>query len=749
MKQLIQDVKSGETSVLQVPPPQVAPGHVLVRNSASLVSAGTERTLVDFANKNLARKAMARPDLVRQVLDKASREGILTALDAVRSKLGQLLALGYSSAGTIIEVGEDVPDLKVGDRVACAGFGHACHAEIVNVPRLLTVAVPLRPDSTLVPLEEAAFTTLGAIALQGIRLSEAKLGETVAVIGLGLLGQLTVQMLKTAGCRVIGIDLQESRCSLANQLGADATTSSAELMRVLCSRMTDGHGADSVLITADTSSDEPVILAGELGRRRAIVVAVGAVGMHIPRKIYYEKELDFRVSRSYGPGRYDPEYEEKGHDYPISYVRWTENRNMAAFVSMVASGAVNVGPLITHRYEIEDGPTAYQLITGALKQPFMGVVLTYPAVDTCSTRINLNGAQRAATSEVTVGMLGAGNFAVRSLLPAMKKTPSVVLKGICSGAGLTARVAAEKFGFEYCASATSEIINDSAVNTVVIATRHNLHAQQLVESLNSGKHVFCEKPMCLNESELSAIISAYGDAAARSKPPILMVGYNRRFAPLAIELRQALASNSQPMVIQYRVNGGSIPVSSWIQDPILGGGRILGEVCHFVDLMTFLCGSQPVSVYAEAMDNAGEYRDDNVVITIRFGNGSIGTITYTANGDKAFSKERVEVFCGGMVAVLDDFRKLTVTRGGKTRNSSSLLRQDKGHEAEWVAFANSITKGLMAPIGFVDLVGTSLVTLYALQSIRDGARYQVDANLFVETHRTGHSTMTSQDIPTS
>lgn len=746
MKQLIQDVKSGETSVIDVPPPQVAPGHVLVRNGASLVSAGTERTLVEFANKNIAQKAMARPDLVRKVLDKAAREGVLTALDAVRSKLGQPMALGYSCAGTVIAVGEGVPDIRVGDRVACAGFGNASHAEIVSVPRLLTALIP-RADAREVSFEEAAFTTLGAIALQGIRLSEARLGETVAVIGLGLLGQLTVQMLKAAGCRVIGMDLQQSRCDLARRTGADNVTASPEEMRALCAQLTGGHGADSVLITADTQSDAPVALAGELTRARAIVVAVGAVGMNIPRKIYYEKELDFRISRSYGPGRYDPEYEQKGHDYPIGYVRWTENRNMSAFLEMLASGTVNVRELITHRYNIQEAVTAYQLITGELKQPFLGVVLTYSEQAQSTSRIDLRPSARVAeTAEVAVGMIGAGNFAVRSLLPAMKKVNGLTLRGICSGAGLTARLAAEKFGFSYCASSSSDVIGDPAVNTVVIATRHNLHAQQIIDSLSAGKHVFCEKPMCLTEDELKHIIRAYASSSR-----LLMVGYNRRFAPLALEMKKAFASSTQPLIMQYRVNGGYIPAESWIQDPVQGGGRIVGEACHFVDLLTFLCGAEPVSVFAEAMDNSGTYRDDNAVITLRFANGSVGTIVYTANGDPSVPKERIEVLGDGAVAVLDDFRRLDITRNGKSRKFSSALRQDKGHEGEWLAFASAITGGGASPIPFSDLVATSLVTLYALASIKDGRRYEIQAGAVIAAASSPRSVAAAAhaDRPTS
>ncbi len=746
MKQLIQDVKSGETSVIEVPPPQVTPGQVLVRNGASLVSAGTERTLVDFANKNLAQKAMARPDLVRKVIDKASREGVLTALDAVRSKLGQPIALGYSSAGTVIGVGEGVNDYRVGDRVACAGFGHASHAEVVSVPRLLVAAIPNRAGEE-VSFEQAAFTTLGAIALQGIRLSEVRLGEIVAVIGLGLLGQLTVQMLKAAGCRVIAMDLQHSRCELARRMGADAVTTSVVEMRDCCTQLTNGHGADAVLITADTPSDEPIELAGELARSRAIVVAVGAVGMKIPRKVYYEKELDFRISRSYGPGRYDSAYEEKGNDYPIGYVRWTENRNMAAFLEMVASGAVNVRELITHRYWISEAVTAYQLITGELKQPFLGVVLQYPEQPESKSRIDLVHADRAlAASDVVVGMIGAGNFATRSLIPAMKKAPGVRLRGICSGAGLNARLAAEKFGFDYCASAASEVIGDREVNTVVIATRHNLHAMQTMNAIEAGKHVFCEKPLCLTELQLAQIASAYSD-----KFRLLMVGYNRRFAPLAIELRNAFAQSKQPFVMQCRVNGGFIPAESWIQDPVEGGGRIVGEACHYVDLLTFLCGSEPVSVYAEQMDDAGIYRGDNAVITIRFRNGSVGTIVYTANGDPSVPKERVEVVGDGAIAVLDDFRRLEITRSGKSRKSSSALRQDKGHEGEWQAFAKAITSGAESPIPFTELISTSLVTLYAVRSMKDGKRYEIDSARFIQAaiEQNGAATPTHADVTPS
>jgi predicted dehydrogenase len=702
--------------------PALTPGHVLVRNAASLVSAGTERMVIEFAEKNMLQKAKARPDLVRQVMDKARREGVLNTFDAVRSRLEQPLSLGYSSAGTVIAVGEGITDIAVGGRVACSGMNYASHAEIVSVPRMLVTPIP----SEKVSFEDAAFTTVGAIALHGIRLAEIKLGETVAVIGLGLIGQLTVQMLKAAGCIVLGMDLDAQRCRLGEQNGCNATATSAEGFGSLVEARTKDRGADAVIITAASASSEPVELAGSVARAKAIIIAVGAVGTEVPRKTYYEKELDFRISRSYGPGRYDPEYEEKGHDYPVSYVRWTESRNMEAFLRLVADGKINLQQLITHRFPIEQATEAYDLITGKSSERFMGVLIRYRDEVDERRRIDLVPEVASKTSEpVRVGVLGAGLFAGQVLLPAMQKAGGIEFAGVCTATGGTGKHAASRFGFRYCTTDESEILRDSSINTVLVATRHQLHARQVIAALQAGKHVFCEKPLCLSSEELAEV--AHATSAAPGQ--LLMVGYNRRFAPMAVDLKRFLSEIYGPIAANYRVNAGAIPAGHWTQDPAQGGGRILGEVCHFVDFLIFLTGRLPRTVYATALPASGN-PPDSVAVSITFEDGSIGTISYVAEGDKALGKERVEVFGGGRVAVLDDFRTLELVNGGRRTTNKSGLRQDKGHVREWGAFSNAILEGGHSPISLREILAGMQATIAITESLRTSAPVALDHNAF-------------------
>ncbi|GIW50670.1 MAG: oxidoreductase [Gemmatimonadales bacterium] len=685
-------------------------------------------------------------------MDKARREGVLTALESVRNRLGEPMALGYSCAGMVMAVGNGVEGLEPGDRVACGGGGYAVHAEVVSVPKNLVVKVPNTVD-----FESAAFTTLGAIALQGIRLADVKLGEVVVVIGLGLLGLLTVQMLKGAGCVVLGIDLQEQRAELARKLGADMATTSEEALKNAVLAATGGQGADAVLITADTKSNRPVELAGELARKKGVVVAVGAVGMNIPRKVYYEKELAFHVSCSYGPGRYDPQYEEKGIDYPYAYVRWTENRNMQAFIRLLAEGKVDVKPLITHRFPIGEAPKAYELIAGKTQEAFLGVLITYPDQPDLSRRVDLRPhtqdqergrvltpSTTEARRPVAVGLFGAGNFATATLLPAMRKVTDIEFVGVCTATGLSARHVGDKFKFRYCTTDEDEILNDPEINAVVIATPHHLHARQVLEALKAGKHVFCEKPLCIREEELAEIVRVYaalamnrGDegampsGAAPSRTPMLMVGYNRRFAPMAKEVKAFLADVQEPLVMHYRVNAAYIPLDHWVQDLKQSGGRIIGEVCHFVDLLSFLADAPPIRVYVRTLPDWGRYREDNVVITVEFADGSLGTITYVANGDKAFSKERVEVFGGGSVAVLDDFRHLELVRNGRRNVVKARLRQDKGHRGEWEAFVAALQNGGPSPIPFEEIVATTLATFRIVDSLRTGQPMAIDTQGFI------------------
>jgi len=720
MKQLLQNIRSGETSVVEVPIPTPQADEVLVCSAASLVSAGTERMLVEFAEKSLLGKARSRPDLVRQMMDKSRREGLLTTVEAAFNRLDQPMPLGYSSAGTIVALGPGVEGYRAGQRVACAGGGYAVHAEYVSVPVNLITPLPDQVD-----FESAAFTTLGAIAMHGFRLAETQLGERIAVIGLGLLGLLAVGIARAAGCQVLGIDLDPQRVALAEKMGALAVPrDQAEETALSFSR---GRGCDAVLICADTSSADPVELAGLIARDRARVVAVGAVGLHIPRKIYYEKELTFLNSRSYGPGRYDPTYEEGGKDYPIGYVRWTEGRNMEALVELLAGDRLDVHPLISHRFPIEDAPEAYELITGKRAEPFLGVLLTYPHPDEIPANKIVENARVASQpaeskskmQQVALGVLGAGNFATAVLLPALHDLPGLELVGIASASGSSAQHAARRFTFRYATSDENQIIHDSQVNTIAILTRHNLHARQVLAGLRASKNVFCEKPLALTPGELDEIAQVLqGEGEPAINIPLLMVGFNRRFAPLAQRLQAFIAGRKEPLVAHYRVNAGYIPLTHWLHDQEQGGGRIIGEGCHFVDFLTFLVGQAPLSVSAQALADGGRYREDNAVLTFTFPDGSLGTVSYLANGDKAFPKERVEVFTGGRVAVLDDYRTLEMVRDGRREIVRSRLRQDKGHRAEWQVFSTAIRTGGSAPIPYEHLFGVTRATFAAVEALR-------------------------------
>lgn len=726
MKQLLQYLKTGDTVVAEVPEPAAQPGEALVRNAASLVSAGTERMLVEFAEKSLLGKVRSRPDLARQVLDKARREGILTTMAATTGRLDQPISLGYSSAGTIIDLGSGINGFNIGQRVACAGGGYAVHAEVVSVPANLLAPLPETVD-----FESGAFTTLGAIALHGFRLAEAQVGERVAVIGLGLLGQLMVQIVQAAGCRVLGVDIDARRVDLARQMGAQAVIRDEALDAA--ASFSHGHGCDAVLICADTASDDPIELAGQIARDRARVIAVGAVGLHLPRKIFYEKELTLLNSRSYGPGRYDPRYEEDGADYPIGYVRWTEGRNLEAVVELLARQRVDVKPLISHHFPIDQAPEAYRLITAKTSEDFLGVLLTYPGGKDRPESKNVIAVQDAQRSSppapsrveaqklVSLGVLGAGNFANAVLLPALQKISGLEMIGIASASGMNASHAAKRFGFRYATSAEAHIVADPEINTVAVLTRHNLHASQVTASLSAGKHVFCEKPLALDEAELEEIRVVLMSGQNLDPSPILMVGFNRRFAPFTQKLVDFIQPRHEPLSAHYRVNAGFLPLTHWLHNPEQGGGRIIGEACHFIDLLTYLVGAVPQSVSAHSLPDKQRYHQDNVVLTFTFPDGSLGMISYLANGDKSFPKERLEVFSGGKVAVLDDFRSLDLYHQGKHKHYASLLRQDKGHQAEWLAFCEAVRSQLEPPIPYEHIFGVTLASFKAQAALNSGS----------------------------
>jgi predicted dehydrogenase/threonine dehydrogenase-like Zn-dependent dehydrogenase len=729
MKQILQNYKTGEVTVADVPPPVAQHGRVLVRTAASLISAGTERMAVELGRKSLVGKARERPDLVRQVLQKAQREGLMNTFAAVQTKLNATNALGYSAAGIVADTGDDVTAFVAGDRVACAGAGFASHAEVLSVPKNLCVRVPDAVD-----FEAAAFGTLGAIALQGVRLAEPTLGEACVVIGLGLLGQLTVQLLKANGCRVFGVDLDASKVELARTLGADdGCVSGGETMQAVM-EWSRGRGADAVLITAATASDQPVELAGEISRLKGRVVAVGLVGMNVPRKIYYERELTLKVSMSYGPGRYDAEYEERGHDYPFAYVRWTEGRNIEAFLDLVAAGGVQIAPLITHRFSIEDGERAYNLIAGETKEPYLGVVLSYDTErelvrnierrPRLLTRDNERAQVTTAAAAVRVGMIGAGSYAQKFLLPNFKAN-NVAFHAIATASGISARSIGEKYDFARVVSSAEDVIADENANLCVIATRHDTHATLARRALSEGRHVFVEKPLALNDEELDGVLEAAHGARGH-----LMVGFNRRFSPHARACADVFAARREPLSILYRVNAGRIPRSHWIQDPREGGGRIIGEVCHFIDVMQFLIGALTVRVYAEsvASRNAEIVDEDSVMITLRFSDGSNGTIAYLAEGDRAFPKERIEVFGGGKTFVIEDYRTAALYAGGRERRRMKLRAQDKGQAEEVRAVCAVVTEGKPAPIALEDLAATTRATFRIRDSLRTGQAVEVNAD---------------------
>jgi predicted dehydrogenase/threonine dehydrogenase-like Zn-dependent dehydrogenase len=720
MKQLFQNLRNGEIAVLEIPVPSPRPAMALVRTAASLVSPGTERSITSFAGKSLFGKARARPDLFAEVLAKARRDGLLTTFEAARSRLDEPMPLGYSSAGTIVALGEDMGGFRAGMRVACGGGGYAVHAEYSVVPRNLLAPLPDNVD-----FESAAFTTLGAVAIQGFRLADAGLGDRVAVIGLGLLGVLTAGIALAAGSHVLGVDLDLGRVRFAERIGAEAVLrAQAEAAARAFSR---GRGCDAVIICADTRDSDPVELAGQIARDRAKVVAVGAVGMDIPRNVYYQKELTFRLSRSYGPGRYDPTYEEQGRDYPLGYVRWTEGRNMEAFIDLMGSGRLLVRPMISHRFPIESAPHAYDLITGKQKEPYLGVLLTYPEVPALESAVKVpilkhkphDPDDRPGFSRLRLGVLGAGNFATAVALPAIQKVPGIELAGIASASGSSAQNAAGRFGFKYATGRGEEILDDPEIDGVAIFTRHNLHASQTVAALDAGKHVYCEKPPAIRPDELDEIRTAL------RSDRIYMVGYNRRFAPLSRELSAFLGDRLEPVAAHYRVNAGYLPPGHWLHDPDEGGGRIVGEACHFIDYLTFLVGEPPYEISAAGLPDGGRYREDNVIITMGFPDGSVGTVSYLANGDRSFPKEKLEVFSGGRVAVLDDFRSLEMVGGGKSGTSRTRLRQDKGHRAAWEAFTSAVLSGGSPPIPYEHIFGVTQASFAAVEALRSGEKVRI------------------------
>jgi predicted dehydrogenase/threonine dehydrogenase-like Zn-dependent dehydrogenase len=782
MHQILQNIKTGELKLEEVPSPSSSNVMVQVKTYASLISAGTEKMLIDLAKKSIVGKAQARPDLVKQVINKAKKEGWLNTFNNVMSKMEKPMPLGYSAAG-IVETHPQTPSpegsFSKGIRVAIAGAGYANHAEINSVPYNLCAVIP---DN--VSFEEAAYTTVASIALQGVRLAKPELGDFVVVSGLGLIGLITIQLLKANGCRVIGIDYDQHKIDLGLKLGMDEginLSSDNALKKV--ENFTGGRLADCTIITAATKSNQPIELAGEITRRKGQVIAVGAVGLNIPRDVYYKKEIEIKISMSYGPGRYDASYEEGGIDYPYDYVRWTEQRNMEAVLALMSQGKLDVKSLTTHHFPFKDALAAYDMIKEN-KEPFVGIILEYDVEKEQKKFLQLKIKNEKLKIEkdslvsllpkndkLNIGFAGAGNYASLHLLPHLKKEDKVSLLGLATATGLSAKQKAEKFGFNFCTTDFDELINNKDINTIFIATRHSSHAEYTIKALQAGKNVFVEKPLCVNAEQLDEIIKLYASFNVISKESfsqrtteksygingeqisplsdrrndnsesvvgkempdqirhdnlILMVGLNRRFAPMIKTLKENFKPGT-PKQMLYRVNSGHIPTSSWLHNVDEGGGMLIGEMCHFVDLMSFIAEENPISVSAKSLklNNSNIADSDNLSMTIEFDGGSVATLNYNTVGDKSYSKERLEIFSDGSIGVLDDFRNLEIiSKNKKLKKKSS--NQDKGQAQQIKVTMESFLNGF-SPIPFNELVNTMLVIFGARKSILTGETVKITA----------------------
>ncbi len=694
MKALLEDSRSGHLHLVEVPPPDLRPGGILVRTHFSAVSSGTELAKLETGQKSLVGKALARPDLVRRVLTVAREEGIASAYRKVQSRLDSLTTLGYSCSGTVLAVGEEVSEFQPGDRVACAGAGFANHSEVNYVPRNLAVHLPLE-----VSLQAACLTTIGAIAMQGLRQSQLVFGETVAVIGVGLVGLLTIQLARAAGCRVIAIDIDAGRAEFAKKMGAHLGLVVGDSRNVALIDEYTGHGADVAVITASTHSAEPIELAAEIVRDRGRIVVVGDVGLGVSRRAAYAKELSVVLSRSYGPGRYDVQYEEKGIDYPIGYVRWTEQRNMQAFVEFLAAGTVDVTPLLQVRYPLCEAEKAYSQLRERNGYTAILEYATEDMVDNSASRSTAETVLRApATESLRISCLGAGNFACDVILPYLSGRHGVSLESVATSSGITAESARARFGFRRTLT-PEEVLHDLGTDAIFVFSRHDSHADYVVKALRNHKPVFVEKPLASSPPQLVEVQRAYAAELEQGGSPFVMVGFNRRFAPLTRELRKFFANRSEPMMVHVRVNAGHLPPGHWTHED---GGRVVGEFCHFIDWVRFVVDASIDSVHASALPDGTRYQRDNVASTLRFRDGSIATLLYLANGDKTVPKEYFEVFCEGSVARLEDFRVLSLTRNGKTRQIK--LKRDKGHSRELELTVEAMRSGQPAPIPFQQLV---------------------------------------------
>jgi len=732
MKQVIQSYRTGQVTIEDVPVPLCKPGGVLAKNKCSLISPGTERLMIETGKKSLIGKAMARPDLVRLAWEKAKREGFINVFKEAMNRLDEPVPLGYSSSGVVVEVGEGVTEFKVGDRVACGGAGFASHGEYVWVPKNL--CVPFRQ----IGFEEASFAMVGAIALHGIRCAEATSGSIVAVIGLGLIGLLSVQILEAYGFKVISKDIDEKKCQIARSISPHIIAESDELkFKSLSEQISEGWGVDAVIVASSSKDNRPLLLAEEICRRKGRIVLVGVADVKLTRKIMWEKEISFVVSRAGGPGVLDAFFDKRGLDYPVQYVRWTEKRNMEEFLRLVSQGKVDVKSLITHQFKIGEALEAFELILKA-KEPYIGILLEYGEREEDEKKLREIKREAVHPSSLTlspknVGLIGGGLFTKNILLPQIKKIKDVQLIKVATTSGPTANHIAKKFGFAETTTDYRNILENERIGSVIITTPHNLHGKMVLEALKAGKNVFVEKPLCLNESELKDISLLYNQInqidqidqknQINQKNQILLVGFNRVFSSLTEELLDFLKGRRTPLMMHYRVNAGYLPPDHWTMDEEIGGGRIIGEVCHFIDYVHYLSGSKPVRVFAESIEgNTGKFfRDDNLTLNIQFEDGSVGNILYTAKGSKAFSRERLEIYAEEEVAILEDFRLLTLIRGGKKKGIKK-FSQDMGYKKELEFFFGENAFDLNL---FNRYYYSTLATFKAVESLRERKPIQI------------------------
>lgn len=714
MKQLLQDLKNGEILLEEIPLPNCGVNEVLIKTERSLISPGTERMLLEFGRSSYIQKARQQPDKVKMVLDKIKTDGLVPTLETVFAKLGEPMPLGYCNAGIVIDVGSNVTNFKVGDRVVSNG----AHSEIVAVGKNLVAKIP---DG--VSFEQASFTVIASIALQGIRLFQPTLGEKVVVIGLGLIGQITMEFLKANGCEAIGVDIDQGKVELARSNGFIALNpANGEDPISFVANHTGEIGVDGVIITAATKSNGPIEQAAQITRRKGRIVAVGAIGMDIPRPPFYEKELSFYISSSYGPGRYDSKYEDEGIDYPIGYVRWTENRNFQAILQLLSNGSLNFDYLITHRYKFLEAPKAYNEVLN--NRDSLGVILEYENIKDIAVdkRVNLLSSFTSASSEVGIGVIGAGNFTKLIVLPILKES-GAKLVGISSSKGLSSSIAAKKFGFEYSTTDYTELLKDDKINTIFITTRHNNHAKLVIESLEAGKNVFVEKPLAINIGQLADVVKCCNRLASENRMPRLMVGFNRRFSPFVKYIFSKVKGRSSGLAMNMTINSGALPKDLWVHDPLVGGGRIIGEGCHFIDTMSYLANSEVESIYSVALNSDKELaiKNDNVILNLKFKDGSIGTLSYLSNGSKSYPKEQMNLFCEGKVFNLDNYKKVNAFGSIGMKKWS----QDKGHKDEMIGFVENIKSSTENLISLESLVNTTLATFAHVKSLEENRMVQI------------------------